>query len=51
MEVILLALAFFFGFIYLISRIAHYFYNLKKKLDDIDEKLSDIRDHLGKKDM
>ncbi|WP_158638695.1 hypothetical protein [Metabacillus litoralis] len=47
----LIILAFFFGFIYIISRIAHYFVNVKKKLEDIDGKLSDIRDHLAKKDI
>ncbi|WP_226669824.1 hypothetical protein [Metabacillus litoralis] len=45
----MLELVFLLFIIYLISRVAHYFYNCKKKLDDIDEKLGDIRDQLSKR--
>ena len=46
----ILNLAFFVLIVYLISRVAHYFSNTKKKLNEMDKKIDELKEIIVKKD-
>lgn len=43
-------LAFLIFIIYLISRVAHHFNNTKKKLNEMDKKIDEIKEIISKED-
>lgn len=43
-------LAFFILIIYLISRVAHHFNNTKKKLNEMDKKIDELKEIISKRD-
>ena len=43
-------LLFFVLVIYLISRVAHFFNHTKNRINEIDKKIDEIREHISKKD-
>ncbi|MGP4108892.1 hypothetical protein [Virgibacillus sp. L01] len=43
-------LAFFVLIVYLISRVAHHFNNNKKKLNEMDKKIDEIKEIISKED-